>query len=87
MPSVMRSSTTDVIAALRRMELRCAMSNGRANSPSRNGSTSNIMKPMPEASFSLRNGTRSIPDSRQPHRSVRDRCTSIRMTKYGNTQR
>ncbi len=36
-PSAIRSSTTLVIAALRRMELRWAMRKGRANSPSRNG--------------------------------------------------
>ncbi len=80
----MRSSTTDVIAALRRMELRWAMRKGRANSPSRNGSTSSIMKPMPEASFSGRNGTRSRPDNRQPQRSVRQTWIRVRMPRYGS---
>ena len=61
----------EVIAALRRIELRWWIRNGRANSPRRNGRTSNIMKPIPAASLSLRKLTLSIPDNKKPHRSVR----------------
>ena len=82
-PSAIRSSTTLVIAALRRMELRWAMRNGRANSPSRNGRTSSIMKPMALASFSARNRTRSWEASSAPQRAVRHRWMSSRMAMYG----
>jgi len=70
-PSTMRSSTTEVIAALLRIELRWAIRNGRAKAPSQNGSNNSIMNPMPVASLSCRNLTRSKPDNRFPHRSVR----------------
>jgi hypothetical protein len=77
----MRSSTTLVIAALLRMELRWAMRNGRANSPSRKGRSSSIMKPMALASFSARNRTRSCEASSAPQRTVRQRWMSRRMTR------
>ena len=78
-PSAIRSSTTVVIAALRRIELRWAIRNGRANSPSRKGSTRSIMKPMALASFSERKRTRSCEASNAPQRAVRVRWTSNRM--------
>jgi len=80
--SKMRSATTVAIAADLRTLERCAIKKGRANSPRRNGRTTNIMKPIADASLSCLKGTFSMPDSRLPQRRVRARWMTISTQKY-----